>query len=566
MSKTRLKLTIWFILTILAFGGVFFAIQQVARLVAYFQEGADPASALNIVPNVPPDLKVRLTWLPDDPDTGREMEPFTRTQIQSAYLRAWLQWNISYLRGEPYGLTTYFVGPALEAVNESVTSVAAQGWRVEQTDLSHELQLHLYSADGSIVSFTDHNARVVQLVRNETGQLVATAETTATFDVVMFLEDGNWRVRHWVRVDGDLVDVAGKTAVSPLPSFVQQEGTHLVVNGRSFQVRGINYYPQATPWNLFWPNYNSELIDQDLTRIQQLGLNTIRIFVPFDQFGGADVNPEMVARLTDLLDRAQAHDLKVIVTLFDFRTKYDLLLWPHTDRHLEGILPALAEHPAILAWDLKNEPDLDYDTADPVWVNEWLAHTARLARELDPNHLVTIGWSTPEAAQTLADVVDFVSFHYYREAEMLGEVYATLKTAVSDRPIILTEFGLSTWNSPFFPGGHTEAEQAAYYAQVLSFAETAEMGWLAWTLYDFEHVPGGVAGQLPWRSGPQRRYGLLRPDGSMKPAGEILLSATPATSPSWQARFKPFWITAVLVMGIFISIVWQAGRIYRQRQ
>ncbi len=63
------------------------------------------------MPNVPQDFYVKLDWLPDDPDTGRKIDPFTRTQVESAYLRAWLQWNISYLRGHPYGLEELFYRP-----------------------------------------------------------------------------------------------------------------------------------------------------------------------------------------------------------------------------------------------------------------------------------------------------------------------------------------------------------------------------------------------------------------------------------------------------------------------
>ncbi|MFT7587504.1 MAG: hypothetical protein ACI9EW_003947, partial [Cellvibrionaceae bacterium] len=69
MSKLRLKLLLWFILLLVSIAGCFFVISQVANLLLYFQAGADPASALNLVPNKPAELKVELNWLPDDPDT-----------------------------------------------------------------------------------------------------------------------------------------------------------------------------------------------------------------------------------------------------------------------------------------------------------------------------------------------------------------------------------------------------------------------------------------------------------------------------------------------------------------
>ncbi|MCB8945325.1 MAG: hypothetical protein H6658_16380 [Ardenticatenaceae bacterium] len=214
MSKTRLKLLLWFILGLTAIALILTLINRVAGLLAYFQEGADPASALNIVPNVPPDLQVRLDWLPDDPDTGRTLEPHTRTQIESAYLRAWLQWNISYLRGEPYGLETYFVGPALQAVTEAIEATHQQGWSLAQTDLEHQLQLHLYSADGSIAAFTAHDVLLAQVLRDASGAPVLTEVTQADYDVVMMVEDGTWHVRHWVRTEAEVV---AATAVPPAP-------------------------------------------------------------------------------------------------------------------------------------------------------------------------------------------------------------------------------------------------------------------------------------------------------------------------------------------------------------
>lgn len=64
------------------------AVRGAAELLAYFERGADPASALNIIPNVPPDLHVKLSWRADDAATGRAIEPVTRTQIEASYIRA----------------------------------------------------------------------------------------------------------------------------------------------------------------------------------------------------------------------------------------------------------------------------------------------------------------------------------------------------------------------------------------------------------------------------------------------------------------------------------------------
>lgn len=601
MSKTKLKLLIWSFLALVSLGLAFGLIGAISRLLASFQEGADPASALNIVPNVPPDLKVELTWLPDDADTGRQLEPYTRTQIESAYLRGWLQWNISYLKGEETGVATYFAGPALEAIRESITATHQQGWSMAQTDLEHHLKLHMYSADGSIVSFTAHDVLVAQIMRDASGKPIFTGVTRADYDVVMLLEDGNWRVRHWVRSSAELVEVA--PPASP-PGFVGVNGRQLMLNGEPFVMRGLNYYPQAAPWDLFWANYDPAVVAEDFALIQSLGLNTVRVFVPYEwpdppqpeadlvptptplptptavpsndplaqpeeteEPAPAAAEPEppteeeiaqfMRQHLQDLLDRAQANNLKVIVTLFDFRTDYQILLWPNADRQLETLVPYFADHPAILAWDLKNEPDLDQPGNTQEMVNAWLRHTAAQVRRHDPNHLLTIGWAKIENANQLADLVDFVSFHYYGRAGDLPEKYADLQTAVANKPIALTEFGLPTWNPFWFPGGHTTQEQAIYYADIrAALAQTESSGYLAWTLYDFSHVPGSVVGIIPWRVAPQKHLGIVTANGDLKPAAFLLAegAATAVAPLSPLARFaKPFWGTLLLAMGVMAA-------------
>ena len=71
------------------------------------------------------------------------------------------------------------------------------------------------------------------------------------------------------------------------------------LDGHSYPITGTNHYPAETPWDRFWPEYDEAVITDDFDRIANLGMNTIRIFVPFAQFGGPKVEPEMLDRLED---------------------------------------------------------------------------------------------------------------------------------------------------------------------------------------------------------------------------------------------------------------------------
>ncbi|NTW00744.1 MAG: cellulase family glycosylhydrolase [Oscillochloris sp.] len=561
MGKTQLKLIIWAVLLSISMALASLVVGAIANLLAYFERGAEPATVLNIVPNRPPELNVALAWEADDADTGRVIASYTRSQVEATYVRSWLQWNLSYLKGEPHGLKTYFTGPALAEVSAAVQRAHADGLSVEQVDTTHNLQLHFYSADGAVISFTDHNTLVAQVIRDSSGTILTAVETRADYDVVMLLEDGLWHVRHWVR----------RTAAEPRTALPAFTGLSLRIGTAPYHIAGMNYYPQNTPWDTFWPQYNAAVIDRDLSRMKGLGLNTIRIFVPYEQFGGPNVDKELISRLEDLLDRAEAQGLKVIVTLFDFRADYSLLHWPDADRHLETLLTHFREHPAILAWDLKNEPDLDDDAAGSQSVDAWLSHLITLARSYDPDHFLTIGWSNSIAAQRLADQVDIVQFHYYAPVGVFASSYAELRAAVPHKPLLLGEFGLPTWNS-VFPHGHTEAEQADYYAALLAALRASDAsGYVAWTLYDFTNVPATVAGRWPWQTGPQRHLGVLRANGEEKPAAALLapqanLDVPPV--PSWARWLKPFWL---LVFGGALGISgtglwwWRRRRPVRRR-
>ncbi|GAW89159.1 glycosyl hydrolase family 5 [Flavobacterium psychrophilum] len=47
--------------------------------------------------------------------------------------------------------------------------------------------------------------------------------------------------------------------------------------------------------------------------------------------------------------------------MFDFYSDYTLESWTLTSRHAEKIVSEFKKHKAVLAWDIKNEPNLDFE-------------------------------------------------------------------------------------------------------------------------------------------------------------------------------------------------------------
>lgn len=545
MLKERLKLLIWCAVilatALIGYGGI----HGLGMLITYFSSGADPATALKLVPAVPLDLDERITWLADFPTVGegRVMEPYTRDQIAGAYLHGWAQWEISYELGQPYGLKTYFSTPALEAAASAVTTTIDNGWEMRQSALHHTLQLAFYSDDGSIVSFTDQRAEVVRQLKRTDSSFQQINENADRYDVTMRLEDGNWRIRDLVRRgEADSRPVTVTQSISST-KFVQVEGNQLLLDGKPYSVIGINYYPQASPWTQFWPAYQYTQTVVDLGLVHSLGFNTVRIFVAYSDFGADKVEATHIRKLTHFLDQAEAHQLKVIITLFDHHTDHRIGQWAADDRHLAGLIPHFSEHPAILAWDIKNEANRDYGFNTPELTDAWLRHIAKKVRNYDTNHLLTIGWSTPEAAIHLTDLVDFVSFHYFEDSANYSERLSQLFESVPDKPVLLQEFVMSTWNS-IWPHGHTEEEQALYYADLLRQHRNFDTaGYMVWTLYDFDRVPLAEF-RLPWQQATQAHMGLVRRDGTLKPSANLFapnasLDLVPLLW--WHRWVKPFW-------------------------
>jgi endo-1,4-beta-mannosidase len=265
-----------------------------------------------------------------------------------------------------------------------------------------------------------------------------------------------------------------------------------------------------------------EAISQDFKLLRSEGLNSLRIFIPYPGFGKADIDPAKLKRLMSFMDLANEYELGVLITLFDFYGNYDLPDWTLTHRHAEVIVKSLREHPALLGWDIKNEPDLDFENRGKERVIFWLNEMINHVKGWDSLHPVTIGWSNPTNARILKEKVDFISFHYYEDPASFLEAYNDLKKHVSDKEILLEEYGYSSYSgvANFWSG--SEEKQARFFKEMEQVLGRAEIPALFWTLHDFEEVPNEVVGRLPWRKAHQKQFGVLRPDGSRKQAFDQL--------------------------------------------
>ena len=308
----------------------------------------------------------------------------------------------------------------------------------------------------------------------------------------------------------------------PREDIVTVYAGHFQLNGRPFVPKGVNYYPARSPWRLFWLQYDSQTVRKDMDIMCRLGFNTFRIFIGFDDLNEAGTTALRLAQLKDLLDLAQERKLKVIITLFDFLGDYSPAHYPAVDKELMLLLGAFKDHKAVFAWDLKNEPDLDFRSTS-VEVREWLTWILGRARADDPFHLLTIGWADPANALLFKDRVDFLSFHSYRPPELLDAELDSLRAGAAGKPLLLEEFGRSTYQESGVSSRREEKAQARYFSRVREILHRrGDVPALVWTLYDFYQVPVSVVGPSAWRRAEQSRFGILRLDGSRKPGTMVL--------------------------------------------
>jgi endo-1,4-beta-mannosidase len=236
---------------------------------------------------------------------------------------------------------------------------------------------------------------------------------------------------------------------------------------------------------------------------------------------------------------------------------------------LREVVGLLAQHPAIWLWNLGNEPDLFALPPSSSAGATWVANHTELIRELDATRPITLGTHVPSLGSdnglrvdAVFETCDLSVMHAYpvyatwaatpTDPELVPFVCA-LTASLSGRPVLAEEFGACT--AP--PGEPTqtlewevdgvkrrqlmlaEDELATYLEEVLPrLVEIGAVGALPWCFADYD--------ESLWKRPPldhawhERYFGLVRPDGSLKPHAEVIkrFAATNPTvrPPSPRAR------------------------------
>jgi endo-1,4-beta-mannosidase len=327
-----------------------------------------------------------------------------------------------------------------------------------------------------------------------------------------------------------LLLLAGLASAAPVAEVVREL--------KPLSVRGVNYYPRETPWSGMWTKTPAEVFEKDMALAASLGCNTIRTFVMFsaalEQAGllEPDGSPTGAYRdkIEQLLAAAWRHGIRVVVC-FEFSPQL-LAAADAADRWQRALGDVVGKHRddgRVLMWDLMNEPDDDAKWTEPT--RTYLKAALPLIKQLDPNHLTTVGLTWRADRLKEVGLPDVMQYHEYAGKDVFFKegpprvlvTFGNQRKIGGTRPLLVGEFGMSTARDEqhgaapelrdrMSASTGTEAEQARLYEIVLAGAEQGgAAGALAWCLHDY-----------PINNPNESHFGLVRGDGTIKPAGRVL--------------------------------------------
>ncbi len=374
--------------------------------------------------------------------------------------------------------------------------------------------------------------------------------------------------------DGDAGD---QREVRPMPR-VRLQGNYFSCEGRRFIPVGAHWVPAKV--GLQWPQqWDPQEIEADFAKMRELGFNTVRLdlFWAWFEPRPGDYNPEAFRQFDHLLALAHRYQIYLHPSLFiggEVGEAYWDVPWrhgrhPHADPemlrlqtdHAAEFARRYHNEPAILAWDLTDEPPywiVEGSTTDAMAIN-WTRLIAGAFRRLDPQRLLVVGTSMedvghgPFRPDTIREEVDFFSVHPYSiYAQKLfpdpmlserGTYCAAFQTALSSsagRPAMVQELGASS--AQYAPERIADFDAVSMYSGLAAGAN----GFLLWCYTDaapeqFHRVPY-------LRAPHETQFGLTTWDRRDRPRGRQFRAFTKVVSQMDLTGVKPAAAQAAIIV------------------
>jgi endo-1,4-beta-mannosidase len=346
-------------------------------------------------------------------------------------------------------------------------------------------------------------------------------------------------------------------------------------------VLGVNYWPKrkAMYW---WKNFSTDEVRIEFEQIKELNLEAVRFSLLWEDFQPEryKIDVHQMNNLEKVLEIADDLKLRCVPTLFTgHMSGYNWL--PHwvldigenntrfgivsndtvVQRRVKSIFSdpamleaqelqartlaeAFAKHPAVLFWDLGNESSNVELPPDEETAVAWGSRMVEAIKGAHSEALVSCGIHSEDVEQnrrlgpaTMAESNDFLCMHGYSiyarwakdplDSDVCPFLNVLTESLGAGKPVLFEEFGICTaapGQASYSVGPQyfaSEDEGARYYEEVLDKLWNAgSLGAFAWCYGDYDD---SLFGAPPCNTHPhERTFGIVRADGSLKPAAEVL--------------------------------------------
>jgi len=272
---------------------------------------------------------------------------------------------------------------------------------------------------------------------------------------------------------------------------VSDNGAHFAGSdsGRRVVLWGVNYDHDSRNERLLEDYWGTEwgTVVKDFQEIKALNTNVVRIHLQVARFmdGPEASNVVNLQRLGRLVTLAETTGLYLDITGLGCYHKQDVPIWYDAldeagrwnvqARFWQAIAKVCRHSPAVLCYDLMNEPILPGNTPETEWLTgelggkhfvqrislnlagrtrqdlarQWVEHLASAIREVDKRHLITVGvipWAVVfKGAKPLfhskhvGEPLDFVSVHFYPEKGKVDVALDALSVYEIGKPLVIEE-------------------------------------------------------------------------------------------------------------------------------
>ncbi len=329
-----------------------------------------------------------------------------------------------------------------------------------------------------------------------------------------------------------------------------KQGRLLDSSGKPIHLVGINYVASYICSN-FWADWRPDVIESDLRRISEMGLQAIRIpwHWGFMEPEPGKYNPVFEKEFAEFMDMARRYGLYVMPWMLigiatrdydvPFRNGRSFFGEEMTEiavNHIRHFIVPYKDDESILYWDLCDEiewhsrfPGTDKLPYDRLKVLRWVQAIYDAARSVDPNHMITLGFGHignqhyGMDVRDMAKILDLMAVTAYPDAAHEG--LDTLRNSYTvPYHVKINKRGVNvfTCEAPGMSSIHDSEDCIGRYfrTSLHSNAVNGSTGVMPWVYADFK--------EELWHSVPFDKYciepcfGIFTADGRMKPSGKEL--------------------------------------------